>query len=195
MTNAENVSEPIAATRAWLEAAVIGLDLCPFARAVHAARRIRYAESDADNPEALLDALAAELHILAAADPGTIETTLLIHPLVLGDFLDYNLFLPSAQAAVKRLGFTGVIQIATFHPRYEFAGSAPDDMANYTNRSPYPMLHLLREASVERAVASHPDTAEIYRKNIETLRRLGRDGWDRLGLTGKSGPITHVKNQ
>lgn len=170
----------VAATVAWLEAAVIGLDLCPFAGAVHAEKRIRYAVTAAETPEALLEALMAELRTLAAADPGEIETTLLIHPRVFGDFLDYNDFLDVADAALDELSLAGEIQIASFHPRYQFAGTAPEDIGNFSNRSPYPMLHLLREASVERAIAAHPDTAQIPEKNLETLRRLGRKGWDRL---------------
>lgn len=174
----------IGATREWLEKAVIGLDLCPFARAVYSRDQIRYVVSDAGTPEALLADLLAELQTLATADPDVIDTTLLIHPGVLEDFLDYNDFLGVADAALEDLDLVGEIQIASFHPRYQFAGTAPDDIESYTNRSPYPMLQLLREASVERAVASVPDPAEIFEKNIETLRRLGHEGWRRLGLKG-----------
>lgn len=179
---ATTAGDPIAATRAWLERAVIGLDLCPFARAVHASNRIRYALSDATTPAALLEDFVAELHYLAAADASETETTLLIHPHALGDFLDYNDFLDVADAATDSLGLSGQIQVASFHPDYRFAGTAPGDIENFTNRSPYPMLHLLREASVARTVAAHPDTATIYKNNIATLRRLGRQGWDKLGL-------------
>ena len=175
--------EIIAATVAWLEKAVIGLDLCPFARAVHVKGQIRYVVSEAETPEDLLADLNGELRALAAADPEAIDTTLLIHPRVLDDFLDYNDFLDVADAAVAHLGLEGEIQIASFHPRYQFAGTGPDDIESYTNRSPYPMLHLLREASVERAVASVPDTSEISAKNIETMRRLGHEGWRRLGFS------------
>jgi hypothetical protein len=174
--------EIVAATKQWLERAVIGLDLCPFARVVYVRDQIRYAVSGAETPKELLAELFDELQALVAADPGEIETTLLIHPRVLTDFLDYNDFLSVADAAVAELGLEGVIQIASFHPRYRFAGTKPDAIENYTNRSPYPMLHLLREASVERAVAAFPDTAQIFEKNIETLRRLGLEGWRRLGL-------------
>lgn len=172
----------VAATKQWLEKAVVGLDLCPFARAVHVRNQIRYTVSDAVTPEDLLAELFDELQALVATDPGEIETTLLIHPGVLTDFLDYNDFLEVAEAAVAELGLEGVIQIASFHPRYRFLGTQPDAIENYTNRSPYPMLHLLREASVERAVAAFPDAARIYEKNIATLRRLGLEGWRRLGL-------------
>jgi uncharacterized protein len=174
--------EIIAETKAWLEKAVIGLDLCPFARAVHLRNQIRYVVSEAETPEELLAELIGELQALAAADPEAVDTTLLIHPRVLGDFLDYNDFLGVAETAVEDLGLTGVLQVASFHPRYQFAGTGPDDIENYTNRSPYPILHLLREESVERAVDAFPDTSRIYEKNIETLRRLGREGWNRLGI-------------
>ena len=178
-----NPEEVVRATRSWIERAVIGLDLCPFARPVYTGDLIRYAVSVAESPETLLADLLGELRVLVAADPAEIETTLLIHPEVFADFLDYNDFLAVAEAAVEELGLTGVLQVASFHPRYQFAGTAPDDVENYTNRSPYPTLHLLREASVERAVASFPeDTARIYERNIETLRRLGTAGWSRLGI-------------
>lgn len=172
----------IAATKHWLEAAVIGLELCPFAKPVHAQGLIRYAVSSAETPEQLLADLLRELQILAEADPAEIETTLLIHPEALTDFLDYNDFLDVADAAIEELGLAGVLQIASFHPQYQFAGTAPEDIENYTNRSPYPMLHLLREASVERAVAADPETSRIFEKNIETLRRLGLEGWKRLRI-------------
>jgi hypothetical protein len=178
--------EIVAATREWIEKAVIGLDLCPFARSVYIKKQIRYAISQAETPEALLADLVDELRTLAAADPGDIETTLLIHPWVFAGFLDYNDFLDIADAAVAELGLVGEIQVASFHPRYQFAGTEPDDVTNYTNRSPYPMLHLLREASVESAVAAYPDTSRIYEKNMETLRRLGHEGWRRLGLRAPS---------
>ncbi|MDE2396660.1 MAG: DUF1415 domain-containing protein [Burkholderiales bacterium] len=171
---------PIEATQAWLERAVIGLNLCPFAKAVHLKRQIRWVESPARDAATLLDELAAELQLLAAADPEAIETTLLIAPHALGDFLDYNDFLDLADAALEEVGLDGTLQIASFHPQYRFEGSAEDDIADYSNRAPYPTLHLLREASIERAVAAFPDAAEIYERNIETLRRLGHEGWRRL---------------
>ena len=167
-------------TRIWLEKAVIGLNLCPFAKAVYTLDRIRYCVSSAEAQEALVDDLSAELQALQAADPQTCETTLLIHPRVLTDFLEYNDFLEVAEAVVAGLGLEGEIQIASFHPHYRFAGSGPHDIENFTNRSPYPMLHLLREASIERALATGPDAAAIYERNIATLRRLGHEGWRRL---------------
>jgi hypothetical protein len=170
----------IETTRHWLEQAVIGLNLCPFAKAVHLKQQIRWVESTAADVEALLTDLVAELQQLAAAAPESIATTLLIHPQVLNDFLDYNDFLDLADAAVEELGLEGVLQVASFHPDYQFDGSAADDMANFSNRSPFPTLHLLREDSIEQAVESHPDTDTIYERNIETLRRLGPRGWQAL---------------
>jgi hypothetical protein len=174
--------EVVAATRTWLEKAVIGLNLCPFARTVHLHDRIRYCVSPAQSPSSLVHELMGELRALEAADPGVCETTLLIHPHVLENFLDYNGFLAQADEAVAELGLEGVIQVASFHPQYQFADAGSDDIENYTNRSPFPMLHLLREASVERAVTTYPDTTTIYKKNIDTLRHLGHDGWRRLWL-------------
>ncbi len=180
-------AQVIAATRLWLEKAVIGLNLCPFAKAVHAKDQIRYIVSGAQAPQALLEDLLRELQWLQSADPAQTETTLLIHPGVLGDFLDYNDFLDVADDAVAELGLAGVIQVASFHPQYRFEGTDPEHIGNYSNRSPYPMLHLLREASVERAVTSYPDVATIPEQNIKTLERLGREGWDRLGLEAAAG--------
>lgn len=170
----------IAATREWLEKAVIGLNLCPFAKAVHAKRQVRYVVSQATDEEGLLQDLLHELQLLAAADPGDVETTLLVHPFVLRDFLDYNDFLDIADAAVEEVGLEGVLQVASFHPDYQFADSDPDDMGNFSNRAPYPTLHLLREDSVDKAVAAFPDADRIYEANIEALRKLGPEGWRRL---------------
>jgi hypothetical protein len=170
----------IAATRDWLERVVIGLDLCPFAKAVQARGQVRFAVSDASHIDALCDALESELRLLAAADPDKIETTLLIVPAMLADFLDYNDFLDIAERILEELELDGELQIASFHPGYRFEGTAEDDIENCTNRSPYPTLHLLREASVERAIAAHPDAAGIYERNIETLKRLGMAGWQAL---------------
>lgn len=170
----------IAAMREWLEKAVIGLNLCPFAAAVHAQDRIRYVVSSAPHLDGLLEDLDRELDFLAAADPDRVETTLLIHPGLLPDFLDFNDFLQLADAAVGEHGLDGVIQIASFHPQFQFEDTAADDPGNFSNRAPYPALHLLREASVERAVAAFPDTETIYLRNIDTLRRLGPDGWRAL---------------
>ena len=179
-----NHDQVIADTRDWVVKAVIGLNLCPFAKAVHVNERIRYVVSDATEPEALLQDLARELLALNRADPDEVDTTLLIHPQVLTDFLDFNDFLDSADALVEELKLDGVLQIADFHPDYQFADSEPDDIANYSNRAPYPTLHILREESITRAVESMPDTASIYENNLETLHRLGHEGWAKLGLKG-----------
>jgi len=174
------VPDPIADTRRWLERAVIGLNLCPFAKAVHAKGQVRFVLSEATTPEALLADLGEELAFLRDASPAEIDTTLIVHPGVLQDFLDYNDFLALADDLVAELGLEGVLQVASFHPRYQFAGTAPDDIGNCTNRAPYPTLHLLREDSVSRAVAAYPDPDTIVERNIETLRQLGRDGWETL---------------
>ena len=170
----------VAATRHWLEVAVIGLNLCPFAKAVHVKQQIRYAVTQASSESELIAVLRDELLLLAKADANEIDTTLLIHPQALTDFIDYTAFLQQADRLLRSQGHEGTLQIASFHPAYEFAGSAPDDIDNCSNRSPYPMLHLLREDSIERAVAAFPDAGEIYERNIETLRRLGHAGWRRL---------------
>jgi hypothetical protein len=128
----------------------------------------------------LVEDLRSELLTLQAADPHHRETTLIVHPWVLTDFVEYNEFLEVCEATVRDLGLEGELQVASFHPQYQFADTQPDDISNYTNRSPFPMLHLLREASVERAVAAAGDTDEIYRRNIRTLRQLGHSGWQRL---------------
>lgn len=177
-------SAVIEATREWLERAVIGLNLCPFAKAVHARQQIRYVVSDACSEDALLADLLHELESLYDADPGLVETTLLIHPHVLTDFLDYNQFLELADAAVSELELDGEIQVASFHPDYQFAGSGPHDIENFSNRSPYPTLHLLRETSVARAVAAFPDAGRIYERNIQALQALGHAGWKKLWVAG-----------
>ncbi len=170
----------IADTRQWLNKAVIGLNLCPFAKAVEVKNQIRYVVSTADTPEALLEQLLEELAFLRDADPAQVETTLLIHPAALTDFLDYNDFLAVADAAVEDMGLDGELQVASFHPDYQFDGTEPDDIENYSNRSPYPTLHLLRESSIDQAVEAFPDAANIYETNMETLRKLGHEGWKKL---------------
>lgn len=167
------------ATHHWLTRAVIGLNLCPFAKSVHVKEQIRYVVSEATDAEALLDTLETELKALAEADPARIDTTLLIVPRMLADFADYNDFLYLAERLLDSLGLSGVLQIASFHPQYQFAGTDVDDIENYTNRAPYPILHLLREDSIARAVEAFPDAADIYERNEETMRRLGHEGWRR----------------
>lgn len=165
-----------------MEQAIIGLNLCPFAKAVYLREQVRFVVSPARSTGALSDDLEAELRYLAAMPAEVVETTLLIHPYVLGDFLDYNDFLDVAEALVEQLDLEGVIQVASFHPRYQFAGTDADDVTNYTNRSPFPVLHLLREESVERAVAAFPGVDQIYQHNIDAMRRLGLSGLAALGL-------------
>ncbi len=167
----------IDATRHWLTRAVIGLNLCPFAKSVYVKGQIRYAISEATDLEGVLSDLETELRTLAQTDPAKIDTTLLILPHALADFLDYNDALHFADLLLGQLRLDGTLQIASFHPHYQFEDTAPDDIENYTNRAPYPILHLLREDSIERAVDAFPDAADIYERNMETLRRLGLDGW------------------
>jgi uncharacterized protein len=181
--SAEHPDQVIAATRKWLERAVIGLQLCPFAAAPHLHDRVRYCVSAQRSGVGLLEQLADELRTLQDADPLKCETTLLIHPHVLTDFLEYNDFLGACEAAVTELGLEGELQVASFHPQYQFAGSEAQDIENYSNRSPYPMLHLLREASVARAVANFPHIERTGSMNKETLRRLGHEGWRQLWIT------------
>ena len=173
----------VVSTKIWLERAVIGLNFCPFARAEFVNNRIRYRVSEAESPERLLEELAEELRRLQEADPAVCETTLIIHPRGLNDFLDFNQFLGEADDVLRRLGLEGVLQIASFHPDYQFAGTEPDDLSNFTIRAPHPTLHLLREDSVERA-AGPEEAARIVERNVATLRRLGREGWKRLGIPG-----------
>jgi len=170
----------IAATREWLEKAVIGLNLCPFAKAVYVKNQVRIVVSHAKHLDGLLEDLDRELDFLAAASPDEVDTTLLIHPTLLPDFLDFNDFLQLVEAAVEEHELEGVIQVASFHPQFQFEGTEPDDMGNYTNRAPFPTLHLLREASIERAVAAFPEAETIFERNIETLEKLGPAGWQGL---------------
>jgi hypothetical protein len=172
----------VAATRRWVERAVVGLNLCPFAKAVVVKEQVRYVVSPARTPEELLEQLMNELQDLADADPEQVDTTLLIHPFVLNDFLDFNEFLDVADAAIEDMKLDGDIQVASFHPDYQFADTDINDISNYTNRAPYPILQLLREDSIDRAVEAIPDAAEIFEKNIETLEKLGHEGWDKLDV-------------
>lgn len=153
---------------------VIGLNLCPFARRVFDANLIRYVASDATTERALYDELRRELTSLSITSMDVVETTLLIHPHVLGNFLDYNDFLDVADDLIADLRLKGVIQIASFHPDYQFADTAPHDLENYTNRSPFPMLHLLREESISRVALSAEEMEAIPRRNVETMRMMGR---------------------
>ena len=169
-------------TRNWLERAVIGLNLCPFAKAVHVRGQVHYAVSAATDEDTLLAHLVVELVELVAMSSDLRDTTLLIAPHCLYDFLDFNEFLARADDALLALGLEGEIQIASFHPQFQFAGTAADDITNYTNRSPYPMLHLLREASIDRAVQAFPEAEEIFGRNIQTMEALGLEGWAALDV-------------
>jgi hypothetical protein len=172
--------EIIRRTQSWLERAVIGLNLCPFAKAVHRKNQIRYVVSAAIDRDALATNLRGELLFLKNSDPNLIDTTLIIHPNILTDFLDFCGFLPVANRILKSLKLTGEIQIANFHPLYVFSNAASDAVENFTNRSPFPMLHLLRDASIARAIAAFPDTDSIYQNNIDTMQKLGVAEWHRL---------------
>ena len=173
-------ADVITATRRWIERAVIGLNLCPFARAPFAQQRVRLQVSHARDAGALVADLRDEAARLVATDPALIETTLLMHPFVFADFADYNDFLEVADALLDEMQLDGVLQIASFHPDYRFADAAADAIGNCTNRSPWPTLHLLRESSIAAAVETGIDTDAIWRRNVETLRRLGDVGWRAL---------------
>lgn len=166
----------------WLESAVIGLNLCPFAKAVHVKGQIHWHVSAARQAGALLGDLRAELMALAEADPQVRDTTLLVIPDMFDDFLEFNDFLGAADDLLAELDLEGVLQIASFHPQFQFAGTTVDDITNATNRSPYPTLHLIREASIDRAVEAFPHAESIYEVNMATLQRLGPEGWAALGL-------------
>jgi hypothetical protein len=166
----------------WLEAAVIGLQLCPFAKSVHVRGLIHYVVSRATEPERLLQVLERELRALAAVDVQVRDTTLVIFPDALVSFRDFNDFLGSAEDLLDALDLDGVLQIASFHPRFQFAGTTTDDITNATNRAPYPTLHLLREASVDKAVAAFEQADTIFEANMATLQRLGAEGWEALGV-------------
>lgn len=172
----------VADTRRWLERAVIGLNLCPFAKSVHVKNQVHYVVDFNTEAEALLATLSAELQALAEADPELRDTTLLVMPDALADFLDFNDFCALADEVLESLELDGTLQVASFHPEFQFAGTRADDISNFTNRGPYPTLHLLRESSIDRAVAVFPEAEMIYERNIETLEKLGHDGWAALNV-------------
>ena len=171
--------------RHWLEQAVIGLNLCPFAKAVVVHERLRIRVSDARQPDVLLQALEDELRLLMSTPLEHIETTLLVAPWITPEFLDFNDLVGEAQDILEAMALEGDLQIADFHPRYQFAGEAEDDMSHFTNRAPYPTLHLLRESSIDQAVAAYPDAALIYERNIARLQALGPEGWRALGIQSR----------
>ena len=169
-------------TKHWLEKAVIGLNLCPFAKAVYVKNQVRLVVSHARHADDMLEELDRELDLLVATPAEQIDTTLLIHPTLFEDFLDFNDFLEVAEGVVDEHELEGVVQLASFHPQFQFDGTEPDAISNYTNRAPFATLHLLREVSVERAVAAFPQTDVIFEQNIATLEKLGHAGWQALGL-------------
>lgn len=177
-----NKDEVIASTRLWVEKAVIGLNLCPFAKAVYVKNQVRFVVSEARHLDDFLEDLDRELEFLAAVDPAETDTTLLIHPALFPDFMEFNDFMVMAEGAVGEHGLEGIIQIASFHPAYQFSDTEADDIGNYTNRAPFPTLHLIREESLSRAVEGFPDVDGIYERNIDTLKKLGLSGWLELGL-------------
>lgn len=172
----------IADTVRWLERAVIGLNLCPFAKGPHIKGQIHYAVSEAKGLEGLRDELIEQLQALQALPAEERETTLLIVPHMLRDFLDFNDFLDEADGVLQELDMEGEFQVASFHPDFQFADTEPDDITNFTNRSPYPTLHLIREASIDRAVEAFPEAEMIYEANMVTMEKLGHEGWQKLDV-------------
>ena len=177
-----NDEEILSKTRHWLEKAVIGLNLCPFAKAVYVKNQMRLVVSHARHADDLLEELDRELDLLVATPVEELETTLLIHASLFDDFLDFNDFLEIAEGVVDEHGLDGIVQLASFHPQFQFEGTEPDDISNFTNRAPFAILHLLREESVGRAVETYPEVDTIYQNNIQTMQALGREGWKNLGL-------------
>ena len=170
-------------TRHWLERAVIGLNLCPFAKAVHVKGQVHYVVHLGDDDDAgLLDVLLAEAQALVDRPASERDTTLLMAPHTLADFLDFNDFTARAERRLARAGFEGTLQLASFHPRFQFGGTEADDIGNATNRAPYPTLHLLREESIDRAVEAFPEAEAIFERNIEVLEQLGAAGWAALDV-------------
>lgn len=188
--------EIIENTQIWLEKAVIGLNLCPFAKAPHVKGQIRIAVSHAKHLDAFLEDIDAELQKLLNTPAEELETTLLVHPDLFDDFLQFNDMLDLADRAITDNQADGVIQIAPFHPEFQFDGTDADDISNYTNRSPYPTLHLIREDSIEKAAQAFPDPAVIFERNMNLLREMGHDGWDKLGIPHVSGcPVAHNREK
>jgi uncharacterized protein len=172
----------VADTRRWLERAVVGLNLCPFAKAVLAKQQVHVTATEAEDAQGVLEDFARELDALVAIAPAERDTTLLVIPRGMEDFLTFNDLVGRAERLVRKRGLEGVVQVASFHPRFVFADADEDDITNYTNRAPHPALHLLREESIDRAVAAFPDAAAIYEANMATLQRLGPEGWAALDV-------------
>ncbi len=188
-THAARARDVLQTTERWLERAVIGLNLCPFAKAVHAKGQIHYVLTWSQDPADVLDDLAAAMRDLLAHDSAQRDTTLLIAPHAFPDFWDFHGLVHRAEKLLRSLGLDDVLQIASFHPLYEFADAQGGDMSHYTNRAPYPILHLLREESMDRAVAAYPDAAMIYERNIARLRELGPKGWHALDVAAPAKPV------
>ncbi len=180
----EQITEHIAIqdTQRWLMQAVVGLNLCPFAKAVVTKNLVRYRVCLSTDPKDLLAVLRDELQHLASTDVRLLDTTLLIAPFVLPDFFEFNEFLSDCDDVLAELDLEGELQVADFHPRYQFGGTTQDDISNFTNRAPYPTLHLLREVSIDNAVAAYPDASLIYERNIALLEKMGHAGWQALGV-------------
>ena len=178
-------------TRRWLERAVIGLNLCPFAKAVSVRGQIHFVVSDARNSHELLNDLRQEMDDLLACSEKDRDTSLLVAACCMGNFQEFNVLLGRADQLLRKQGLEGILQIASFHPDYQFADAAADALGNFTNRAPYPTLHLLRESSVDHAVAAFPDASLIVDRNLETLQRLGEEGWRALDV-GRSPPPAMV---
>ena len=174
----------------WLEKAVIGLNLCPFAKSVHVKGQIHYVVSQATDAEGVALDLHRELEALAEISPEKRDTTLLILPHALHDFLDFNDFTALADDIVEELELGGILQVASFHPLFQFEGTDVDDVTNCTNRAPYPTLHLLREDSIDKAVEAFPEAEMIYERNMQVLEDMGIEGWLDLDV-GARCPITH----
>ena len=169
-------------TRQWLEKAVIGLNLCPFAKAPHVKNLVRISISQARHLDGFLEDLDRELQLLGDTPADELETTLLVHPTLFPDFDTFNQMLDIADAAIVDNGLEGIVQIAPFHPDFQFEGTNSDDIGNYTNRSPYPTLHLIREDSIAKAAQAFPDASAIFERNIALLEKMGHEGWDKLDI-------------
>lgn len=180
----------IADTVRWLEKAVIGLNLCPFAKSVHVKGQIHYVVSQATDAEGVALDLHRELEALAESSPEKRDTTLLILPQALQDFLDFNDFTELADDLVEELDLGGILQVASFHPLFQFEGTDVDDVTNCTNRAPYPILHLLREDSIDKAVDAFPEAEMIYERNMQVLQDMGIEGWLDLDVAARC-PVAH----
>lgn len=190
--------DAVEATRRWLDAAVIGLNLCPFAKAVHAKGQIRWALADESEPQALLERLAEEALRLVRSEPEAVDTTLIVAPnapAAFGGARGFQRIVEAGEALLESLGLEGVLQLAAFHPHWRFAGVRADDIANASNRAPFPTLHLLREASVSRATAAYPDAEAVWGRNVQTLRSLGAEGWQALAANWGAPAQTAVKRR